>query len=147
VGRYLHHVLSALATGCLLLALPSCTSSATSPPTSSSTLPSRQIVYATAVAELGDYLLTWQQSGPRIASRQFLVPSQRGGSLVLRSGRVISYKAVTWTSRDEFTLFVTIDLKFSGSSGAWDDGRNDRFVTFLHSGTRPPYEMQFATSP
>jgi len=91
----------------------------------------------------------WQARGESVASQQFLVPAEREGgvSLILRSGKVISYKPYRWVSSSRFTLFVTVDLHFTGSQGAWEVGRNDRFVTFSRTASQGRYLMYFATSP
>lgn len=107
----------------------------------------RAPAYSAAISELRDYLAVWQARGESVASQQFLVPEERGGgvSLTLRSGKVISYKPYRWVSSNRFTLFVIVDLHFTGSQGAWDVGRNDRFVTFSRSAARGRYLMYFAT--
>jgi hypothetical protein len=105
--------------------------------------------YSAAISELRDYLTAWQARGESVASQQFLVPDERAGgvSLILRSSKVISYKPYRWVSSSRFTLFVSVDLRFTGSQGAWDVGRNDRFVTFSRTTTQGRYLMYFATGP
>ncbi len=96
-----------------------------------------------------DYLAAWHGHGRAAASDQFLVPSERGGSndVVLRLGKVISYQPDRWVSADHFTLLVILDLHFDGWQGAWDIGRNGRFITFTWSTGQKRYLMYFATSP
>ena len=52
-----------------------------------------------------------------------------------------------WSSAKLFTMFVTLDLRLSGSSGAWSEGRNDRFVAFHRSEQQSTYLLEFNCSP
>lgn len=141
----------------LVLAVTACThanpgstvSLSTSAPTSPPTNHGRSQAYSAAISELGGYLTVWRERGRSVASEQFLVPDQRGsgGGVILRSGKVISYKPYRWISRNQFTILVTLDLHFTGSPGAWNVGNNDRFVTFLRPAERSRYLLQFATGP
>jgi hypothetical protein len=107
----------------------------------------RTHAYSTAIAEVNEYLMTWSEHGARAAQR-FLVRSERGPDPIrLSSGSVISYKPDRWVSANEFTLLVILNLHFTGSSGAWNPGRNGRFITFTRSGRQSQYLMYFATSP
>ena len=105
--------------------------------------------YEAAISVVRDYLAVWHEQGRAAASDQFLVASERGGGndVVLRSGRVISYQPDRWVSADHFTLLVILDLHFDGWQGAWDIGRNGRFITFTRSTGQKRYLMYFATSP
>jgi len=109
----------------------------------------RTQAYSVAISELRDYLAVWQAHGESVASQQFLVPQERTGgvSLRLRSGKVVSYKPYRWVSSSRFTLFVIVDLHFIGSQGAWNVGRNDRFVTCSRTAREGRYLMSFATGP
>jgi hypothetical protein len=109
----------------------------------------RTQAYSAAISELRDYLAVWRVRGESAASQQFLVPAERAGgvSLRLRSGKVVSYKPYRWVSSSRFTLFVTVDLHFIGSEGAWDVGRNDRFATFSRTASQGRYLIYFATGP
>lgn len=122
---------------------------ASGPAPSLSTSTDKAHAYSAAISEVRDYLAVWQARGESVASQQFLVPVEREGgvNLILRSGKVISYKPYRWVSSGQFTLFVSVDLRFTGSQGAWDAGRNDRFVTFSRTASHGPYLMYFASSP
>ena len=128
--------------------LSSCTRAHPGPAVSSSESQDRSQVYSAAIAELHDYLSVWHEQGRSVASERFLVSGQRGGGdYKLRRGKVVSYQPYRWVSGNQFTLLVTLDLHFTGSPGAWNQGRNDRFVTFFRPTGRGPYLLQFATSP
>jgi hypothetical protein len=108
--------------------------------------PATMRAYAAAVAELQRYLDAWRTEGSGVADR-FVVPEQRGGMLRLRTGRVSSYQPWGWTSVNRFTLEVQLELHFVGSAGVWNDGLNDRFITFTRSAAEDPYLLEFATGP
>lgn len=128
--------------------LSSCTQANPGPAVSSSTSQGRSQAYSAAIGELRDYLTAWHSQGRSAASRQFLVPDQRGGDpILLKSGKVISYRPYSWLSGNRFTLLVTLDLHFTGSSGAWNVGHNDRFVTFFRPAGQSRYLLRFATGP
>lgn len=107
----------------------------------------RQAAYMDAVVELQDYLTYWQQAGPLKASRLFLMPSQQGDTVKLASGKVLSYHPYTWWSANNFTLLMSIDLHFVGWRGAWNEGKNDRFVTFTRAPQGQPFRMALYTGP
>ena len=107
----------------------------------------RQAAYKSAAIELQDYLNYWHQVGPATASKLFLVPSQRNGTVKLASGKVLSYRSYSWKSANDFTLLMGVDLHFSGWHGAWNAGKNDRFVTFTRSPQGQPFLMALYTGP
>jgi hypothetical protein len=107
----------------------------------------RRAAYEGAVVELQDYLNYWHQVGPLKASQLFLVPSQRGGTIKLASGKVLSYHPYSWRSANNFTLLMSINLHFAGWHGAWNEGKNDRFVTFTRAPKGQPFLMAFYTGP
>ena len=108
--------------------------------------------YAEAIAGLRQYLAMWHERGQVAADQRYKVPSQRLAAsdprpVILSTGKVVSYRPVRWVSGERFTLLVTMDLRFSGSQGAWNQGSNDRFVTFYWAPAQDRYLMEFATSP
>lgn len=107
----------------------------------------RQVTYKAAASDVQDYLNYWHLAGPAIASKQFLVSSQQGGTVKLASGQVLSYHSYSWKSANEFTLLVSLSLHFSGSRGAWNEGKNDRFVTFTRASQGRQFLMAFNTGP
>lgn len=107
----------------------------------------RQVTYKAAASEVQDYLNYWHLAGPATASKQFLVSSQQGDTVKLASGKVLSYHTYSWKSANEFTLLVSFNLHFSGSSGAWNEGKNDRFVTFMRTSQGQQFLMAFNTGP
>jgi hypothetical protein len=107
---------------------------------------SKAQAYAAAISEVRDYLVVWRERGCPVATKEFLV--QDGGcDLILRSGKVISYRPYHWVSSNHFTLMVTLDLHFEGSPGAWNVGLNSRFITFSRTGAQGRYLLEFATGP
>jgi hypothetical protein len=80
------------------------------------------------------HLETWRREGLFVASRRYLEavsqPPSDVGLPRLSSGRVLHADVFSWASPDRFTLEVSLDLHFRGDPMAWNDGRNDRFVTF-----------------
>lgn len=107
----------------------------------------RQVTYKTAASEVQDYLNYWHLAGPATASKQFLVSSQQGGTVKLASGKVLSYHTYSWKSAKEFTLLVSFNLHFPGSPGSWNEGKNDRFVTFMRTSQGQQFLMAFNTGP
>ena len=103
-----------------------------------------------ARAELQAYLDAWAMDGPAAASRAYLVPDQQVPSdddaVRLRSGRVTVVGEARPTP-DGMTFLVSMDLSFVGERGAWGEGTNGRFVTFVYRGGDIPYEMGVATGP
>lgn len=105
-----------------------------------------QAAMTSAVASLQDYLNLWHAEGQAAADRQFMV--QGGSSAVtlrLKDGTVVHWRQAVWTSLHRFTLLVTLDLHFVGTSGSWNPGRNDRYVTFTRSSSYGWWHMSFAT--
>lgn len=68
------------------------------------------------------------------------------GSPRIGAGVVRSYRLDSWKGPKEFTLFVSMDLTFTGDPLAWNRGINDRFVTAHRAGDHR-YLLEFATSP
>ncbi len=127
--------------------LSSCSQANPHPAALSSVKQGKAQAYSAAIAEVNDYLATWHQQGAQAAQR-FMVPAERGPNpILLRNGKVVSYRPYRWVSQDNFTLFVILDLHFAGFPGAWDSGRNGRFVTFTRQAGQSHYLMYFATSP
>jgi hypothetical protein len=107
----------------------------------------RQAAYESAALELQDYFNYWHLVGPGTASKIFMVPSQRDGTVKLASGKVLSYHPYSWKSANDFTLQMSIDLHFAGWHGAWNEGKNDRFVTFTRAPQGQPFLMALNTGP
>jgi len=107
----------------------------------------RQAAFKAGANELRDYLNYWRLAGPSRASRLFLVRSQREGTVKLASGHVLNYRSYSFTSVNDFTLMVSLDLHFEGWHGAWSDGTNDRFVTFTRAFHTQTFLMAFNTGP
>lgn len=99
----------------------------------------RQAAYKSAANELQDYFNYWHLVGPVTASKLFLVPSQRDSTVRLLSGKVMSFHSYAWSSASDFTLLMSLNLHFEDWHGAWNEGKNDRFVTF----TRGSHGQQF----
>ena len=103
---------------------------APTPSTSRSESGHEQAVRATARA-VQRYLDTWADRGPAAASR-LLVPPMRvatdRGMPQLASGRVTSAELRWWRDAGQFTVLVTMDLRFDGSPYAWNRGSNTRFA-------------------
>jgi len=132
------------------ITLSSCATTPTGSSGATTTAPSRHATYVRAIAELRNYLQSWQGHGPVVAAREYISADQRptGPPYVhLSRGRVINYQPSAWTSSHRFTLLVKMDLHFSGSPGAWNVGHNDRFATFTWSSTVGRYLMDFNTGP
>ena len=101
-----------------------------------------QATIKAAVTSLQDFLNLWSAEGFAAATTQFHVPSSRVmNAYKLQRGVVTSWRQVAWTSSNRFTLLVSIDLHFSGSSGPWNDGGNDRYVTFYRSSSSSAWRM------
>jgi hypothetical protein len=103
---------------------------------------------AAAADEITSYLDDWAAHGAAHASRH-LVAAQRAatddGMPVLVQGRLGSYEVSRWRSPSDFTLMVSMDLRFDGSPEAWNSGDNTRFVTVQRHGRG--YLLELATSP
>jgi hypothetical protein len=124
------------------IVLSACSNTITPP---STTLAGHQAIYTQAVSELRSYLIAWHRAGPTAASHEYLAPSQQGGKIRLLHGSVTSYQPYSWSSAHRFTLLIGLDLRFSGSPGAWNVGHNDRYVTFTRSHAGVRYLMEFNT--
>lgn len=62
--------------------------------------------------------------------------------------RLLDYRVQSWTSAEHFTLRVTLEVHFpDGVATAWNDGLNERFVTFTRASEDSPYETAWASSP
>jgi hypothetical protein len=70
------------------------------------------------------------------------------GRPTARQARLVGYRVQRWSSRDDFTLLVTLVVRFpSGVTTPWNDGTNERFVTFTRPPTQGDYKLGWATSP
>jgi hypothetical protein len=107
----------------------------------------RRAAYKVAAIELQDYFNYWHLAGPVTASKLFLVPSQRDGTVKLARGKVLSYHPYSWKTENDFTLLMSLDLHFEGWDGAWNEGKNDRFVTFTRATQGQPLLMELNTGP
>jgi hypothetical protein len=107
----------------------------------------RQAAYKGAAILLQNYFNYWHQAGPVTSSELFLIPSQRGGTVKLSSGKVLSYHPYSWKSANDFTLLMSFDLQFDGGHGAWNVGKNDRFVTFTRASHGQSFLMALNTGP
>ncbi len=122
--------------------------------------------YSAAAAEIQAYLDMWVEAGPSAAAARYLVPEEQssvcesaqwppisdgpcGDVPVLLSGKVESYQLRSWTSSDNFTLDVTMNLHFRGDPTRWNmnEGVNGRFFTFTRPSAASPYRMYEATGP
>lgn len=122
-------------------------SSSTTIAAATTTLPSRA-TYTEAISELRHYLVAWRREGPIKASSQYLEADQRVSRppiIHLLEGTVVSYRPYSWTSGATFSALVKMNLRFRGSSGAWNNGINDRYVAFTWSPTKGRYLMDFYT--
>jgi hypothetical protein len=121
-----------------------------SPRASTSTSRPSQQEVASAVTTVRQYLHAWVAEGPSRASR-YLVASQRitndQGAPRISAGTVTSYRLYGWNGPTEFTLLVSMNLKFSNDPMVWNRGMNDRFVTAHRQGGDVGYQLEFATSP
>lgn len=103
-----------------------------------------------ATRTLRRYLAQWARRGPGPASHH-LVPEQRspmastGPDLV--TWHLESVELVRWHDRTDFTLSVSLVLRFDGERHAWNQGENARFVTAHEEPGQRGYLLAFATSP
>jgi hypothetical protein len=121
-------------------------------------------VYAAAISEIQSYLTMEVQHGPYAAAAAYLaadeqapvgaattwpVPDADPQTPVLIAGSVYSYEPSSWTSADQFTLYVTLDLRFRGDAGRtnWREGHNTRFFTFSRLTPQTRWRMYVATGP
>lgn len=113
--------------------------------------PGDPAVYEDALAEVTAYLDMWRDKGLTAAIDEFFPGIKTGpdtDELPLLTATIVSYKPSRWASSDNFTLRVTIDMRFpGGDGGAFGDGPNTRFITFTRSPSGHPFLMQWATSP
>ena len=83
------------------------------------------------------FLDAYRRDGIVVAARKYLPPDSRpdtaAGVPRLASGTVTGAVVSSWESPDQFTLEVRLDLHFDGDPGAWNEGHNDRFVTFTRT--------------
>jgi hypothetical protein len=130
-------------------ALSSCTKAGPHATASPSVSQGNGRAYAAAIAEVNEYLTVWREHG-LVAAQRFKVLSERGpdpSPVKLNGGEVTSYRPYRWVSEDNFTLLVILNLRFSGSPGAWNPGKNGRFITFTRKAGQSRYLMYFATGP
>ena len=121
-------------------------------------------IYAAAIGEIQSYLTMEVQHGPYAAAAAYLaadeqapvgadttwpVPDADTQTPVLIAGSVYSYESWSWTSADQFTLLVTLDLHFRGDPGRanWREGHNNQFVAFSRPTPQTRWRMHFATGP
>lgn len=139
-----------LVSGCSQASIPWVTPSST-PKVTPTTSIDRSVVYTEAAAYLQAFLASWQKNGLYAAGQKYLDPSmrpnQKQGNPVLIAGIVTRTQPDKWVSADHFTAMVDLDLRFSGDAGAWGNGINTRFITFVRSSASAPYQITFATSP
>ena len=139
-----------LSSGCSGASIPQVTPSSTPTVTSTASF-DRSAVYNEAAAYLQSFLTSWQKNGLYAAGQKYLDPSQKAnqtqGNLVLIAGTVTRTQPQSWVSADHFTVIADLDLRFSGSAGAWASGTNSRYVTFVRSSASAPYQITFATGP
>ena len=94
--------------------------------------PGDPAVYATALGDLQGYLDKWKAR-----------PSSD-----LIDGRVVAYRPDHWTSRNQFTLLVTLNLQLTNeTSGNYGNGLNDRFATFSRDRLDPHFHITLASGP
>lgn len=137
-----------LISGCSQGSIPQVTPSSTPTITPTASF-DRSAVYTEAAAYLQSFLDSWRKNGAYAAGRKYLDPSlwpnQRQGNPVLFAGTVTRTQPDAWVSADHFTMMAGLDLRFSGDAGAWGNGINTRFVTFVRSSAVAPYQLTFAT--
>lgn len=108
-------------------------------------------VYGKAFAYLQSFLVSWRKNGAYVANQKYLDPSMgstpKKGNPVLISGTVKVVQQYSWVSADHFTVMADLDLRFSGDAGAWGNGIDTRFVTFVRSSASAPYRITLNTGP
>jgi hypothetical protein len=121
-------------------------------------------VYAAAISEIQSYLTMEVQHGPYAAAAAYLaadeqapvgaattwpVPDADPQTPVLIAGSVYSYEPWSWTSADQFTLSVTLDLHFRGDPARanWYEGHNGEFFTFSRLTPQTRWRMEIGTGP
>ena len=139
-----------LSSGCSKASIPQVTPSSTPTVTATASL-DRSAIYNEAAAYLQSFLASWQTNGLYTAGEKYLDPSMRPsqtqGNPVLIEGSVTRTRPGVWVSADHFTMQAELNLRFSKDLGAWGNGPNTRFVTFVRSSASAPYEITFATGP
>jgi hypothetical protein len=140
------------------------TSPAQPPTTHVAPLGGDPAIYAAASSEIQSYLTMEVQRGPYAAAAAYLaadeqapvgadttwpMPDADPQTPVLIAGSVYSYEPSSWTSPDQFTLHVTLDLHFRGEAERtnWREGHNTRFFTFSRQTSRTRWRMYVATGP
>jgi hypothetical protein len=103
-----------------------------------------------AISTVRRYLRSWATQGPSRAGR-YLVTSQQPtsdqGAPRISTGTVTSYRLYRWRGPNDFTLLVSMNLRFTNDPIAWSQGRNDRFVTVHRAEGPVRYRLEFATGP
>lgn len=139
-----------LISGCSQSSMPKATPSSTPTKTLSSSS-DHSAVYTEAFAYLQSFLDSWQKNGAYIANPKYRDPAMgttpKKGNPVLISGKVTNMQQYSWLSADHFTVIADLDLRFSGNAGAWGNGINTRFVTFVRSSESAPYRMTLNSGP
>jgi hypothetical protein len=109
----------------------------------------RKAVLRSGVERIQGFLDAYRRDGIVVAARKYLAADAQLTSAVgvprLASGSVVSAEVSSWESADQFTLEVGLDLHFDGDAGSWNEGHNDRFVSFTR--TDGALRLDFATSP
>ena len=143
----------------------SCTSSSKrSGAVQSASVGGNPAIYAAAISEIKSYLTMEVQHGPYAAAAAYLVADEQAPvgadttwpvpdadprTPVLIAGSVYSYQPWSWTSGDQFTLSVTLDLHYRGDPrrANWSEGRNTRFFIFSRPTAQARWRMEIATGP
>lgn len=86
--------------------------------------------------------------GPALWAVQAYLDRVRGaGSQQLVAGRVVAYLPDRWSSPRAFRLLVTLELRFvAGYTSAWNDGLNERFITFTRPLRSARFRLELASS-
>lgn len=140
-----------LVSGCSQGSKPHVSPSSTSTVTASGSI-DHSAVYTQAAMYIQSFLASWQKIGFYAAGQKYLDrPSGRSilkeGNPVLIAGTMANMQQYSWVSADHFTVKADLDLQFSGGAGAWGNGVNTLFVTFVRSSASTPYQMTLNTSP
>jgi hypothetical protein len=102
-----------------------------------------------AVNQIQTFLDVWRREGMLVAARRYFdaasQPRSAAGLQRLSYGKVLSAHVSSWESSEHFTLEVSLDLHFVGGPMAWNDGKNDRFITVTRHGSS--VQLDLATSP
>ena len=121
-------------------------------------------IYAAASSEIQSYLTMEVQHSPYAAAAAYLTRDEQAPAgadtawpapdadpqmPVLVAGSVYSYEPWSWTSADQFTLSVTLDLHFHGDPARanWNEGHNQQFFTFSRPTPQTRWRMYVATGP